>query len=289
MLSNLPVETASSGTLLLRRAMPPDAALYIDRGQVALGVMGLSPMGTLERQLCTVEGPCWLEASASILNVPSAVDAVTETDVQLRRMPLEQFRTYLAESAPEVLSLLNDIARANQQQTELTVRRMSKDAEFRCAEWLLSHAQTNSRCDQVVHLEQYKRSIATQLGIVPETLSRALRRLRDMGLVSGQGKTLTLPHPARLQALAGSPPPGRKQAAAQALRDGARLQACCAMSSARKRNSGSLTSQTKMNSSAAVSSCNLSKPARTVCGPPITAMPRNSAMAWRSRSDSESA
>lgn len=207
MLVNLPVETASSGTLLLRRAVAPDAALYIDRGRVALGVMGLSPMGTLERQLCTVEGPCWLEASASILNVPSAVDAVTETDVQLRRMPLEQFRQHLVKSTPGVLGLLTDIARANQQQTNLTVKRMSKDAESRCAEWLLSQAQTNDRGDRVVHLEQYKRSIAAQLGIVPETLSRALRQLRIMGLISGRGKTLTLPHPARLQALAGPPPP----------------------------------------------------------------------------------
>lgn len=48
-----------------------------------------------------------------------------------------------------------------------------------------------------------KRAIAAQLSVAPETLSRVLRRLRDLGLVSQSGSVMNLIDPGRLQALAG--------------------------------------------------------------------------------------
>jgi len=95
------------------------------------------------------------------------------------------------------------VAMAHRQQTELAISRQAKDAEARCAEWLLRHARTGDQGAMAVQLQQRKRSIAAQLGIAPETLSRVLRHLRERSLISGSGRVLNLDDPIGLRSLAG--------------------------------------------------------------------------------------
>jgi CRP-like cAMP-binding protein len=80
---------------------------------------------------------------------------------------------------------------------------LAKDAEARCAEWLLRHAQTGEKGAMAVLFDQRKRTIAAQLGIAPETLSRVLRHLRERSLISGSGRLLNLVDPGGLRSLAG--------------------------------------------------------------------------------------
>ena len=173
---------------------------YLESGRVALGVMDGDAM---EHQLGVIEGPCWLEATSSVLNLPHVVDAVAETEVTLRRVPVAEFRRTLADMPAPALNVLHDIARAHRQQTELAVSRLAKDAESRCAEWLLRHAHTGDQGVMAVLLQERKRAIAAQLGIAPETLSRVLRHLRDRSLISGSGRILNLLDPTGLRSLAG--------------------------------------------------------------------------------------
>jgi len=163
--------------------------------------------GTVEHQLGVVQGPCWLEATAAVLNMPSAVDAVAQTAVQYHRLPLKDFKATVNSGTPDVRNLLQDIARAHRQQTELTVSRLAKDAESRCAEWLLSQAKTSELGGCTVQLLQRKRAIAAQLGIAPETLSRVLRHLRELRLISGSGRVVDLVDPVGLRTLAGASAP----------------------------------------------------------------------------------
>jgi CRP-like cAMP-binding protein len=123
--------------------------------------------------------------------------------VTLRRVPLAEFRAALAAGSQEVRSVLTDVARAHRQQTELAVSRLAKDAEARCAEWLLRHAQNSDKGVCSVQLLQRKRLIAAQLGIAPETLSRVLRHLRERSLISGSGRVVNLVDPSGLRSLAG--------------------------------------------------------------------------------------
>lgn len=206
--SNRPAESVATGTVLLQRSAVTDSVIYIDSGRVLLGVVGTGAnANTIEHQLGVVEGPSWLEATAAVLNLPSAVDAVAQSAVQFHRLPLEEFRTGLGTCAPDVQSMLLDIARSHRQQTELTVSRLAKDAEARCAEWLLSHAETSEQGGCKVQLQQRKRAIAAQLGIAPETLSRVLRHLRELRLISGSGRTVDLVDPVGLRTLAGPSAP----------------------------------------------------------------------------------
>lgn len=203
-------ETSAAGTVLLRRSVASDAAIFIESGRVALGIASAgaqaagAPSGNgLEHQLGVVEGPAWLEANAAVLDLPNAMDAVAETSVVLRRVPLEEFRNALTGGSPALHAVLSDVARAHRQQTELAVSRLAKDAEARCAEWLLRHAQNSDKGVCSVQLQQRKRLIAAQLGIAPETLSRVLRHLRERSLISGSGRTVNLVDPSGLRSLAG--------------------------------------------------------------------------------------
>lgn len=197
------VQTFAAGTPVLRRSVAMGEVLHVDSGRVALGVM---EGDVLVHQLGVVEGPFWLEATAAVLGLPSAVDGVAETAVTLRRVPLSAFQAGLNALPASALAVLHDVAQAHRQQTELAVSRLAKDAEARCAEWLLRHAEPAQGAPGTlaVMLRQRKRMIAAQLGIAPETLSRVLRQLRERSLISGTGRILNLLDPGALRALAGA-------------------------------------------------------------------------------------
>lgn len=208
-ISSYPLQSIPAGTVVLQRSKMASDAIYIESGRVALGVAHArstsDPAGltALEHQLGVVEGPAWLEANAAVLGLASAVDAVAETDLQVRSVPMADFLQMLCGGAQPTMAVLHDVARAHRQQTELAVSRLAKDAEARCAEWLLRHAESSDLGGCSVRLQQRKRSIAAQLGIAPETLSRVLRHLRERSLISGSGRVVNLVDPNGLRSLAG--------------------------------------------------------------------------------------
>ncbi len=190
------------GAVLLRRGESTDQVLHLERGRV---VLGLLDQGGLHHQLGVVEGPFWLEAASALLGLPHAVDAVAETEVGLQSVALADFRRHV-DGLPELSrALLSDLARGQRQQTEMAISRLAKDADARCAQWLIQHAERDPASDRLqVQLHERKRSIAAQLGIAPETLSRILRQLRERELISGRGRVLQLTNPEALRALAGA-------------------------------------------------------------------------------------
>jgi CRP-like cAMP-binding protein len=153
--------------------------------------------------LGTVQGPRWLEASAPVLGLPSAIDARAETEVSLRHIPLAAFRAVFSTDPQALREVLADVAHAHRQQTDLAVSRLAKDAEARCAEWLLGQARNDDKGVCSVRLQQRKNLIATQLGIAPETLSRVLRHLRERHFISGSGRVVNLVDLSGLRMLAG--------------------------------------------------------------------------------------
>lgn len=189
------------GTVLLNRGDAVDRIVHVLQGRVVLGVM---VDGHMAHQLGVVEGPFWLEAASGLLGLPHAVDAVAETEVQLQYVSVADF-VGKVQAWPEASHhLLMDMAHSQRQQTEMAVSRLAKDADARCAEWLLRHAKATDQSGHLaVKLTERKRSIAAQLGIAPETFSRVLRHLRERQLISGSGRVLGLPNPQALRELAG--------------------------------------------------------------------------------------
>lgn len=196
-----PAPPVVAGTVLLHRGDVVDRIAHVLQGRVVLGVM---VDGHMVHQLGVVEGPFWLEAAAGLLALPHAVDAVAETEVQLQYVSVADFVAEVQALPEASQNLLMDMARSQRQQTEMAVSRLAKDADARCAEWLLRHAEpVDLTGGWVVTLTERKRTIAAQLGIAPETFSRVLRHLRERQLISGGGRVLGLPNPQALRELAG--------------------------------------------------------------------------------------
>jgi len=188
------------GQVLLQRGIDTNTVTYIQSGRVALGVLD---GGVLEHQIGVLEGPCWLDASSVVLDLPHLVDAIADTAIEFRSVAVQDFRRGITDMPESAQAVLTDVAMAHRRQTEFAVSRLAKDAEARCAEWLLSHAQQRVTGGMAVELQQRKRSIAAQLGIAPETFSRVLRHLREQSLISGSGRVLNLVDPGGLRSLAG--------------------------------------------------------------------------------------
>lgn len=200
-LSLASAELAPVATVLLHRGHAVDRIVHIAQGRVVVGVLA---DGEMTHVLGVVEGPCWLEAASGLLGLTHVVDAVAETAVHWHSVGVRELVAQV-KALPEVAQeLLMDMARSQRQQTELAVSRVAKDADARCAEWLLRHAKPDELLGGLaVKLTERKRTIAAQLGIAPETLSRVLRHLRDRQLISGAGRVLGLPNPQALRELAG--------------------------------------------------------------------------------------
>lgn len=196
-----PAASVAAGTLLLNRGDAVDRIVHVIQGRVVFGVM---VDGQMAHQLGVVEGPFWLEAASGLLALPHAVDAVAETEVQLQYVSVGSFVAEVKALPDASQTLLMDMARSQRQQTEMAVSRLAKDADARCAEWLLRHAEpTDQSGGLAVKFTERKRTIAAQLGIAPETFSRVLRHLRERELISGGGRVLGLPNPQALRELAG--------------------------------------------------------------------------------------
>ena len=193
-------ETLAAGTVLQRRSARSDEVMFIESGVVGLGVMG---DGELEHCLGLAQGPCWLEPSAAVLQTAWAVDAVAQSTVWVRRVPMAEFQMSLQACCTGVHSMLVDMARLHQQQTEVAVSRLVKDAEGRCAQWLSQHARGREGGQFVVEFQDRKRQVAQLLGIAPETLSRVFKLLRERGMISGTGRIVELVDMPALTQLAG--------------------------------------------------------------------------------------
>ncbi len=199
--SSAPTQQWGQGAVVVRRGQSAQQVLHLQRGRVRLGLM--EPTG-LQHPLGVVEGPFWLETSSALLGLPHAVDAVAETEVSVQAVALDDFRAQVARLPDAVRALLLDLAKAQRQQTEWAISRLAKDADARCAQWLMQHAERDPATDALhVTLEERKRSIAAQLGMAPETFSRILRQLREREFISGRGRRLLLTNPDALRALAG--------------------------------------------------------------------------------------
>ncbi|MDT0139183.1 Crp/Fnr family transcriptional regulator [Acidovorax sp. PRC11] len=197
---SVPCEVVAAGQLLRQRRQQSASVLHLDSGRV---VFGVREEGQLRHQLGAVEGPFWLDAASALLGQPCPVDMVADSRVQLRRVPLAAFQQEVALLPDTVRRLVRDMAAGYLQQTELAVSRLAQDAESRCAQWLLRHAEPGDGGALRVTLSQRKRLIAAQLGIAPETFSRVLRHLREHGLIAGTGNVLVLPQPGELRMVAG--------------------------------------------------------------------------------------
>ncbi|MEY3765065.1 MAG: Crp/Fnr family transcriptional regulator [Limnohabitans sp.] len=194
-------QSLKAGHRVFARGQAADFVCYLIQGRVGLGLyQGEQSLHRLSKRVA----PGWLDLSGAVLDQPMNVDAVAETPLLVKHVSVRRFQGWLTQQPPSTRDLIHDLALGQRQMAELSVSRLAMDAQARCAEWLLEHAQPMDREAMAVQFTQRKRQIAEQLGIAPETLSRVLRDLRERGLIRGRGRVLDVLDPTGLRDLVGA-------------------------------------------------------------------------------------
>jgi CRP-like cAMP-binding protein len=194
LLASAPEERLAAGSVLWRRGQALDTVTYLQAGSVAFGLLAADTATStaLEHHLGLQVEPGWVDVASAVLGQPTAMDATAETALVVRVVSKQDFGKTLVGADAACRQVLLDMAIAARQQAEWAVSRVAKDAEARCAEWLLRRSEPTALGAAIVQLAQRKRAIAAELGMAPETLSRVLRQLRERRLIAGSGRTVQL-------------------------------------------------------------------------------------------------
>lgn len=191
------VRSVPAGGQILSPSRTADRFYVILAGKVKL--YKLSPRG--DEQILHLYGPGQTFGEAAMwarVHYPAFAEAVTDTAVlSVGRRALKDM---VAHNADLVLGMLAGMSAKLREFNQLIERLSLKDVPARLANTLLelpARAGTNT-----VVLSQSKRQLAAQIGTVPETLSRALRKLKGLGLIEVAGSKITILSPDGLAELA---------------------------------------------------------------------------------------
>ena len=174
-----PVEIAS-GQLLFGQGDPVDAFYWVGEGLVRL--FRSSPQG--DEKVIELIGPGRFFAEAALfMGGRFPVNAAAQTNSRLVAIDGATFKAWLAQDASRCFRLLAGMsARLHKLVNEIDSLTLMKGTD-RLLQYLLDHSDPDDNGQVVVELEAPKQVIASRIGVKPETLSRLLHKLSDLGYV----------------------------------------------------------------------------------------------------------
>lgn len=162
-----------------------DAFYWVQEGLVRLS--RTSPQG--DEKVIELIGPGRYFAEAALfMGKRFPVDATAQTPSRLIVISGADFKAWLAQDAERCFRLIGGIsARLHGLVNEIDRLTLMKGAD-RLMQYLLDHSEPDAGGRTVVHLEAPKQVIASRIGIKPETLSRLLHKLADLGYIELKGQ-----------------------------------------------------------------------------------------------------
>lgn len=142
--------------------------------------------------------------AASLAGVPYPASAQAMEDAAAVEIPRREFVDLITGEPELALNIIAALSARLHQLSDILEKLTLKDVPARLASYLLEHAAAGPDGAEHVELDVTKTSLAAELGTVPETLSRALRRFADAGLILQEGKRIILADEASLRLVAGS-------------------------------------------------------------------------------------
>jgi CRP/FNR family transcriptional regulator len=190
------LKSLEKGEYLFREGEAVRGFYIVQRG--ALNVHRVSAGGKEQIIRIFRAGESFAEgALAAMSGYPADARAVGPTQVLLvQREGMLELLKRQPELALRMLASMSGHLRALVGQLEDVTL---KDVETRLANWLVKRCP-NPRGQSPVRIEltTTKRLLAAELGTVSETFSRTLAKLREQGMLTVQGKTVTVLSPAKL-------------------------------------------------------------------------------------------
>jgi CRP/FNR family transcriptional regulator len=178
--------------------------LLFSEGQTATGffvnlsgqikIYKLSPDG--REQILHIISPSETFAEAALFT-GSSYPAFAEclTDVQALYLPKERFLGLIRENPQLSLNMIGGLSALLRRFVDLVEELSLKDVSARVSKYLLdSSIRLGQKQEEgvVFELEVSKTQLASRLGTISETLSRAFRKLQNRGIIRVEGKRVTI-------------------------------------------------------------------------------------------------
>jgi CRP-like cAMP-binding protein len=181
-----PVEVAA-GQLLFGQGDPVEAFYWVGEGLIRL--FRSSPQG--DEKVIELVGPGRFFAEAALfMGGRFPVNAAAQTNSRLIAIDGTAFKAWLAQDASRCFRLLAGMsARLHKLVNEIDSLTLMKGTD-RLLQYLLDHSDPDDSGQMVVELEAPKQVIASRIGVKPETLSRLLHKLTDLGYIEMKGTSL---------------------------------------------------------------------------------------------------
>lgn len=185
------VETATRGRLLASEGDPPERFGVVITGKVKVHHLGADGK-QLTFETAGAGEPFAAVAVLAGARYPASVEAATDATIAwLSREDLFAF----IEGQPALMrSLVTDLANRVVSMTAVATT-LSMDVPSRLAAFLFQRALAAGQATTeglIVDLGMSKAELASALGTVPETLSRALARLRDEGVIEVRSRDVVV-------------------------------------------------------------------------------------------------
>lgn len=175
---------AARGELLLQQDDCPRGIYLVLEGRVKCFV--LSPSGG-EKIVSLAEGGSFFGEDAALLNRPHIVNAQAMTASELLLVPTAALREAMVSSTPFSVSMAMRLAMASYDLLSTMQVQLQMSGTQRVAHYLTRLAPEDAEhCE--IRLEIDKQTIAAQLNLTPETLSRILSQLTREGMIQPRGR-----------------------------------------------------------------------------------------------------
>ncbi len=176
-----------AGTIIFALAEPAERFFLILDGRVKL--YKLSPRG--DQQILHLYGPGMAFAEAAVLSgAPYPATAEVVEDARLLVVGRKDIRLAIQANLDLAMGMLAGMSSKLREFNQLIEDLSLKDVPSRLAGALLRQADRAG--SDKFDLPQTKRELAGQIGTIPETLSRALAKLKSAGLISVRGRHIEI-------------------------------------------------------------------------------------------------
>ena len=187
-LRNCPTIRRRPGTILFTPTQPAERFYVVVAGRVKL--YKLSAKG--DEQILHMYGPGHSFAEAAAMSgggYPAFAEVVE--DARLLAIGRRELREAIAANPELAMGMLAGLSAKLREFNRLIEELSLKEVPARLAGVLLRMSR-EAAPGRTVRLKQTKRELAAQIGTVAETLSRALARLKDAGLIRVRGREITI-------------------------------------------------------------------------------------------------
>ena len=176
-----------AGAQVLRPSQEADRFFVVLSGRVK--IYKLSPRG--DQQILHLYGPGETFGEAAMwAKIPFPAHAEATEESRLLAVPRQTLRRAFAGSPELAMGMLAGLSKKLREFNLLIEQLSLKEVPQRLADLLLHQAQAAGA--NTFRLGQTKRELAGRIGTVPETLSRALAKLKAAGLIAVKGSQITI-------------------------------------------------------------------------------------------------